>query len=66
MKAQKIINFLQFEHTVSSGFIELENGFIITEQIMAPHGTGMAGLHFYENLADFEKRCGTGYNKLIF
>jgi len=53
-----------FEDDDSVGYIELENGYIITENIMAPHGTGAAGLTFFENSTEFEKRCGTDYKKI--
>ena len=46
------------------GFIELENGYIITETIMSPHGTGMAGLNYYESLESFEESCGTDYKRI--
>ena len=61
----KIVDFIMFEDSDSAGFLELENGKIITETIMAPHGTGMAGLNIYENLKDFEDSCGTEYKRLI-
>ena len=38
--------------------LELENGNIITEIATGPHGTGMAGLHIFQSLKDFEKKCG--------
>ena len=46
------------------GFIELENGYILTETIMSPHGTGMAGLNYYESLESFEESCGTDYKRI--
>ncbi len=60
----KIIDFIMFEDYDSSGFLELENGNIITETLTAPHGTGMAGLNIFENLKDFEENCGTEYKRL--
>ena len=64
LKNQKIKDFLMFDDSDSVGFIELENGFIITETIMSPHGTGMAGLNYYESLDNFEESCGTDYKRI--
>lgn len=60
----KIVDFIMFEDYDSVGFLELENGNIITETLTAPHGTGMAGLNIFENLKDFEENCGTEYKRL--
>jgi len=60
----KIVDFIMFEDYDSVGFLELENGNIITETLTAPHGTGMAGLNIFENLKDFEESCGTEYKRL--
>lgn len=65
LKNQKIVDFLMFDDSDSVGFIELENGFIITETIISPHGTGMAGLNYYENIKRFEEDCGTDYKRII-
>ena len=64
LKNQKIVDFLMFEDSDSVGFIELKNGFIITETIMSPHGTGMAGLNYYQSLESFEDSCGTDYKRI--
>ena len=64
LKNQKIKDFLMFDDSDSVGFIELENGFIITETRMSPHGTGMAGLNYYESLESFEESCGTDYKRI--
>ena len=64
LKDQIIIDFLLLEDSDSAGFIELENGYIITENIMSPHGTGMAGLIYYESLQDFEESCGQEYKRI--
>ena len=65
LQNQKIVDFLVFENSDSVGFLELENGYLISETTMAPHGTGMAGLNFYENLQKFESNCGTDYKRLM-
>lgn len=64
LKNQKIIDFLMFDDSDSVGFLELENGYIITETMISPHGTGMAGLNYYDNLKSFEEYCGTGYKRI--
>ena len=63
LKNQEIIDFLMFEDS-DVGFIELENGYILTEMIISPHGTGMAGLNYYESLKSFEESCGTDYKRI--
>jgi hypothetical protein len=64
VKMQKIVDFLTIDDAYSAGYLELENGFIITETTFSPHGTGMAGLNYYKNLTDFEECCGTNYHRL--
>ena len=64
LRNQRIKDFLMFENYDSVGFLELENGFIITEIIMAPHGTGKAGLNYYENLSVFEESFRREYKRL--
>lgn len=53
-----------FDDSDSVGFIELENGYIITEILMSPHGTGMAGLNYFDSLKTFEDSCGTEYKRM--
>lgn len=60
----QIIDFLMFEDSDSAGFLELENGNIITETRTSPHGTGMAGLNIFKSLKDFENNYGTEYKRL--
>ncbi|MBC3846796.1 hypothetical protein H8K90_10430 [Winogradskyella echinorum] len=64
LKNQKIKDFLMFDDSDSVGYIELENGYIITETIMSPQGTGAAGLKYYSNLESFEESWGTEYKRL--
>lgn len=64
LENQKIVDFLMFENSDSVGFLEFENGNLISETFMSPHGTGMAGLNFYENIKDFENSCGTDYKSI--
>ncbi|MFD2918611.1 hypothetical protein ACFS6H_02745 [Terrimonas rubra] len=46
---RKIVDFLWYEDESEKGFIELDNGFIITETTIANNGTGLVGLHYYED-----------------
>lgn len=64
LKNQLIVDFLMFENYDSVGFIELENGYILTETKMSPQGTGMAGLNYFGNLICFENRYGTNYKRI--
>ncbi|WP_046755160.1 hypothetical protein [Kordia jejudonensis] len=64
LENEKIVDFLIFEDADSVGFLELENGNLLSETITAPHGTGMAGLVFFENIQEFESHCGTDYKRL--
>ena len=64
LQNQRIVDFLMFDDSDSVGFLELQNGYIITEVIMSPHGTGAAGLNYYENLESFEENCGTDYRRI--
>lgn len=63
LKNQKIVDFLMFEDSDSVGFLELENGYIITETTFSPHGTGMAGLTYFQDIIQFEERCGKDYQR---
>jgi hypothetical protein len=65
LKDQIITDFLMLKNDSweQGGFLELENGYILTETETAPHGTGMAGFHFYENLQQFEERHRNPYQR---
>lgn len=65
LRDQKIVNFLMFEDYDSVGFLELQNGHIITETAISPHGTGMAGLNHYRSLKSFEESRGVDYKRFI-
>lgn len=64
IKDRKIIDFLWYEDNSEKGFILLDNGYLITETKIAPHGTGLAGLNLYENLNDLTNAKGNDYFKL--
>lgn len=47
---RKIIDFLWYDDESEKGFIELDNGYIVSETTMSPRGTGQAGLNYYASL----------------
>ncbi|MDJ1494584.1 hypothetical protein QNI19_16685 [Cytophagaceae bacterium DM2B3-1] len=49
-----IIDYLWFKGG-DSGCFELDNGYLITEKSVAPSGTGLAGLYYYENVEALQK-----------
>lgn len=64
IKYRKIVDLLWYADESEKGFILLDNGFIITETTIAPHGTGLAGLNLYESLNDLIQSKGNGYSLL--
>lgn len=64
IKDRKIIDFLWYEDNSEKGFILLDNGYLITETNIAPHGTGLAGLNLLESLNDLTNAKGNDYFKL--
>jgi hypothetical protein len=53
-----IVDYLWENETTEKGFFELDNGYLISDQFMAPHGTGLAGLHYYDSLNSLKERKG--------
>ncbi len=53
-----IVNYLWESDRTEKGFFELDNGYLISEQYMAPKGTGLAGLHYYDSLDTLKERKG--------
>lgn len=53
-----IVDYLWESNTTEKGFFELDNGYLISDQHMAPHGTGLAGLHYYDSLSSLKERKG--------
>ena len=52
VKDRKIIDYIWFPEDYENGYVMLDNGYLITEVTVAPHGTGAAGLHLLENISD--------------
>jgi hypothetical protein len=42
----------------------LDNGYLISETTVAPNGTGLASLNYFENLENLAERRGDEYLKL--
>lgn len=70
LKDQRIVDFLWFDDDddnfrfSSQGYFLLENGYIITQTLVAPHGLGLAGLNYYYSIANFEEQVGKKYKRL--
>lgn len=62
---RQIVDFIWFEDSDERGFLLLDNGRLITEILMAPHGTGHAGLHYYKSLKDLVERHGSNYKRFF-
>lgn len=55
---RKIVDYLWLIDGNEKGFFELDNGYLISDQYMSPSGTGLAGLHYYENLDSLKEHKG--------
>ena len=63
-----IVDYLWENDNTEKGIFELDNGYFITERYMAPHGTGAAGLHYYDSLNSLKEEKGENlkrYSELI-
>jgi hypothetical protein len=61
---RQITNFIWYEDASFGGYFLLDNGSLITETRMSPHGTGLAGLNYYKNLKELTDQQGTQFKKL--
>ncbi|MGN6419307.1 MAG: hypothetical protein ACTHMC_17545 [Pseudobacter sp.] len=48
-------DYLSQENDDYSGYFELSNGCLICHRSMAPSGTGLAGLHWYESISKLKE-----------
>lgn len=60
----QIVDIIEFNEFSQETFIELRNGVLLSENILAPHGTGLAGLISFQDIQALEKRHGTNYSRL--
>jgi hypothetical protein len=58
VKNSRIIDILSYHDESQRAFILLDNGKLITEISMAPHGTGHSGLWVYNSLQEVENEFG--------
>lgn len=64
IKNKKVVDFIWYADDGNKGLLLLDNGYLITETTVAPHGTGLAGLNYFESLESLAERRGSGYLKL--
>jgi len=63
-----LVDYLWEDGIAEKGFFELDNGHLISDQYIAPQGTGLAGLHCYDSLNSLKERKGDNlkrYSELI-
>ncbi|MFM7015456.1 MAG: hypothetical protein ACKOX3_03915 [Bacteroidota bacterium] len=60
---RKIVDYLWDNDSTEKGFFELDNGYFISEQYMAPSGTGLAGLNYYDSLSNLQARKGNNLQR---
>ncbi|MES2275817.1 MAG: hypothetical protein V4592_07335 [Bacteroidota bacterium] len=53
---RKIVDVLWYYDGPEFVYLELDNGYIITQNIMSPMGTGQAGLNYYVNIDALTER----------
>lgn len=58
-----IVDYIWANDRDEKGFFELDNGYIISDQYMAPHGTGLAGFHYYDSLNSLRNQKGNNLNR---
>lgn len=56
IRNRKIVDYIWFpEIPHEKGWFVLDSGYLITETMVAPHGTGTVGLNYCESMAEFDK-----------
>lgn len=53
-----VIDLLIFDDAEQKAFVQLDNGWLITHVPTAPHGTGHANVHFYQDVSEAVRRHG--------
>lgn len=64
VKNKRIADIWFYNHHEPNVFLELETGAMLSECMVSPHGTGMAGLHCYSSPAETESRFGYNFIRL--
>lgn len=66
LKGKKIKDLIWYPDDSEKGIILLENGCLFSETLVAPHGTGLAGINFYEHINELIQRKGGNFKRLSF
>lgn len=64
IKGRQIVDFIYYPHSSDKGLFLLDNGYLITETTVAPHGTGLAGLNYYVSITELTNSRGKDYLKI--
>lgn len=64
VKNGKIVDIIMYNEQGNKVCIQLDNGYIITETTLSPHGTGFAGINYFESFDDLVQRKGADYSRL--
>lgn len=59
-----IVDILWYSGELEKAFIELDNGYLITETTVANNGTGLAGLNYYQSIENLPNRSSSSISKL--
>ena len=65
IKNRKIVGFVYYQDETEKGLFLLDNGYLITETLLAPYGTGLAGLNYYENMDSLIHIKGNDYKQVV-
>lgn len=72
IKGKKITAVYEYESGYSNRrrgwekcLIQVESGYLISERIMSPVGTGQAGLWIFTSLENLKETIGGGYRKVV-
>ena len=65
MRGQKIVNLIRVPDSAANAYIMLENGALFTHHLVAPHGTGTAGVEWEPNMDDLQSRWDADLEQLI-
>lgn len=63
IKGRSIKDLITFGGDDEKYFLELDNGYLITETNFSPNGTGTIGINLYENLNDIINWKGNDYKR---
>ena len=58
LQNQRVVDYWWVDDGDDKGFLELENGYFVSDQDMAPSGTGKAGLQYYGTLDELKRAKG--------